>query len=197
MGSLTDSRPKKIVLGVLAILAGIEIFLYFASTRNKQITQKSADSKQTVAAQSNPKTKSTIQTTSADKNQSTGLRSDDAPSHLADLLNSPTTDIKADLRLLDDIFQQYRSAMHGDDPIGDNKDITAALTGKNKLDFAFIPKNNPAINSKGELCDRWGSPFFFHQLSGTEMQIRSAGPDKKLFTDDDIVITPGLYPPHL
>jgi len=197
MGSLTDSRQKKIVLGILALLAGIEIFLYVTSFRTKQVSEKPADSKAPVVAQRSQTPPIATQVNTAPQKQSSGLRSDDAPSHLADLLNSPTTDINADLRLLDDIFQQYRSAIHGDDPIGDNKDITAALVGNNKLEFAFIPKNHPAINQKGELCDRWGSPFFFHQLSGTEMQIRSAGPDKKLFTDDDIVITPGLYPPHL
>ena len=43
---------------------------------------------------------------------------------------------------------------------------------------------------KGELCDRWGRPFFFHQLSGTKMEIRSAGPARQLWTDDDVVLTP-------
>ena len=121
----------------------------------------------------------------------------DAPSHLADRLNDPGADIRADLRILNDIFQQYRSAIHGDDPVGDNIDITAALTGHNKLGFAFIPRNHPAIDARGELCDRWGAPFFFHQLSGSQMEIRSAGPDRKLWTADDEVLTPGLHPPQL
>lgn len=119
------------------------------------------------------------------------------PSHLADLLNAPGSDIASDLRVLNDIFVQYRSATHGDNPVGENDEITAALTGRNKLGFAFIPKGNPAINARGELCDRWGTPFFFHQLSGTQMEIRSAGPDRKLWTGDDAVLTPGLHsPPH-
>ena len=123
-------------------------------------------------------------------------RASDPPSHLADDLNSPHGDIHADLRTLDEIFRQYRSAIHGDDPVGDNLDITRVLSGHNRLDFAFIPKDNPAINSAGELCDRWGTPFFFHQLSGTQMEIRSAGPDRKLWTADDEVLTPGLYVPQ-
>ena len=105
-------------------------------------------------------------------------------------LNSPATDIRADLRLLNDIFMHYRSAVHGDNPIGDNVDITAVLTGRNRLGFAFIPPNLPAINAQGELCDRWGTPFFFHQISGDEMEIRSAGPDRKMWTADDVVLTP-------
>jgi hypothetical protein len=119
------------------------------------------------------------------------------PSHLADRLNTPGADINSDLRVLNDIFVQFRSATHGGNPIGENSEITAALTGRNRLDFAFIPRNHPAINARGELCDRWGNPFFFHQLSGTQMEIRSAGPDGKLWTDDDRVLTPGLRAPPL
>jgi hypothetical protein len=114
----------------------------------------------------------------------------DARSELADKLNSPSTDIHADLRLLHELFVAYRGAVHGLDPVGDNVDITAVLTGRNSLGFAFIPKDNPAINANGELCDRWGTPFFFHQISGEEMGIRSAGPDRKLWTADDQVLVP-------
>jgi len=119
------------------------------------------------------------------------------PSHVADLLNSPTTDIHSDLRIVNELFDQFRSAIHGPNPVGENAEIVAALTGKNKVGFAFLPPNHPAINAKGELVDRWGTPFFFHQLSSDQMQIRSAGPDHKMYTDDDEVMTPGLYPPHL
>ena len=78
----------------------------------------------------------------------------------------------------------------GRNPIGDNEDITAVLTGRNALGFAFIPKDCPAIDASGELCDRWGTPYFFHQLSAQEMEIRSAGPDRKMWTDDDEVLSP-------
>jgi len=37
------------------------------------------------------------------------------------------------------------------------------------------------------LVDAWGTPFFFHQLSGHEMEIHSAGPDKIMWTADDLV----------
>ena len=109
-------------------------------------------------------------------------------SELADTLNSPDTDIHADLRVLDDVFMAYRTNFHSD-PVGTNAEITAALTGKNPLHLAVVPRDHPAINAQGELCDRWGRPFFFHQLSGTQMEIRSAGPDRKFWTDDDVVLT--------
>jgi hypothetical protein len=43
------------------------------------------------------------------------------------------------------------------------------------------------VNGDGELVDPWGTPYFFHQLSGTDMEIRSAGPDKTMWTDDDLM----------
>jgi hypothetical protein len=114
----------------------------------------------------------------------------EGPSRLADDLNSPAGDIHADLRLVDAIFAAYRGALRTGNPVGENSEITAALTGRNKLGYAFIPPGIPAINAKGELCDRWGTPFFFHQLSGERMEIRSAGPDHRLWTADDEVLTP-------
>ena len=107
------------------------------------------------------------------------------------LLDSSYTTIAADLRLVSDLIEAFRTNFpHDGNPVGENAEITAALTGKNKLGLVLIPPEHPAINSRGELCDRWGSPFFFHQLSGTQMEIRSAGPDKKLWTNDDVTLTP-------
>jgi hypothetical protein len=115
---------------------------------------------------------------------------DEGPSRLADGLNAPGGDVRSDLRIIDGIFIAYRSALRTGNPIGENAEITAALCGRNKLGFAFIPADNPAINRKGELCDRWGTPYFFHQASGERMELRSAGPDRKLWTADDEVLTP-------
>jgi len=110
-------------------------------------------------------------------------------STLADSLNSPASDIRSDLRVVSEIFAAYRSNLH-EHPVGTNAEITAVLTGRNRLQLALVPPDHPAINSRGELCDRWGQPFFFHQLSGTQMEIRSSGPDRVMWTDDDVVPTP-------
>jgi len=112
-------------------------------------------------------------------------------SHLADNLNAPTADIRADLRIVSDILATFRSNFPRDgNPVGNNAEITAALAGQNKLRFAFLPPTHSAINPQGELCDRWGTPFFFHAESGSKMEVRSAGPDKKLYTPDDAVSSP-------
>jgi hypothetical protein len=43
------------------------------------------------------------------------------------------------------------------------------------------------VNGNGEMLDGYGTPFFFHQISGQEMEIRSAGPDRVMWTFDDTV----------
>jgi hypothetical protein len=117
--------------------------------------------------------------------------SSESRSDLADALSASTTDIRADLRLVLMIVDTFRSNFPRDgNPVGNNAEITAALTGRNRLRLALIPPDHPVINAKGELCDRWGTPFFFHAESAAKMEIRSAGPDKKMWTSDDVTLAP-------
>ena len=82
----------------------------------------------------------------------------------------------------------YGSTFSGN-PVGTNPEIAAALNGENPKQIKFIdPENGLRINGNGELVDSWGTPFFFHQLSATDMEVRSAGPDKIMWTADDLVI---------
>jgi hypothetical protein len=107
-------------------------------------------------------------------------------------LNAPTSTIARDLDTVRLILEAFRSNFPRDgNPVGENHEITAALTGENRLGLELIPKNHPALNDRGELCDRWGTPFRFHQISGDRMEIRSAGPDRKFGTADDAEWTPG------
>ncbi len=106
-------------------------------------------------------------------------------------LNRPDSTIARDLATLALVFDSWRSNFPREgNPVGENADITAALAGDNPLGFVLIPRNHPAINSAGELCDRWGTPFRFHQVSGQVMEIRSAGPDRTFATGDDAEWTP-------
>ena len=76
----------------------------------------------------------------------------------------------------------------GGNPVGNNAEITLALNGGNPKQVVFIkPDSGLRINSQGELVDGWGPPFFFHQLSGKETEIHSAGPDRVMWTADDLV----------
>jgi hypothetical protein len=86
------------------------------------------------------------------------------------------------------VIKDYGS-MFGGNPVGNNAEITSQLMGQNPRQANFIrPDAGMRVNSEGELVDPWGTPYFFHQLSGTEMEIHSAGPDKIMWTDDDLVI---------
>jgi len=112
-------------------------------------------------------------------------------SHVADALNAADGTIRRDLEILNEVFATFQTNFPATgNPVGENAEITAALTGENKFHFAFIPPGHRAIDAQGELCDRWGTPFRFHQLSGTRMEIRSAGPDRKFGTADDAIFTP-------
>ncbi|MEO6244503.1 MAG: hypothetical protein ABIQ12_03625 [Opitutaceae bacterium] len=107
-------------------------------------------------------------------------------SRLADELNAQGGTIQRDLRILHELFETWQTNFpRTGNPVGENGEITAALSGANPLRFAFLPRGHPAVNPRGELCDRWGTPFRFHALSGQQMEIRSAGPDRTFGTPDD------------
>jgi hypothetical protein len=79
--------------------------------------------------------------------------------------------------------------MFDGNPIGTNLEITQALNGENPKEAKFLnPETGLRTSAAGELIDSWGTPFFFHQISGKEMEIRSAGPDRIMWTADDLVI---------
>jgi len=84
------------------------------------------------------------------------------------------------------VMHNYRAAF-GEDPVGTNPEITAALMGKNPKQINFVADSGLRVNEKGEMLDAYGTPFFFHQISGQEMEIRSAGPDKVMWSSDDLV----------
>ena len=58
--------------------------------------------------------------------------------------------------------------------------------GGNPKNVFFLDPNLSALNEHGELLDRWGSPFVFHSLKADLMDIRSPGPDRELWTKDDL-----------
>ena len=86
------------------------------------------------------------------------------------------------------VIRQY-GEMFGGNPVGNNQEITSQLSGKNPKHINFISADaGMMINGNGELVDPWGTPYFFHQLSGADTEIHSAGPDRIMWTADDIVV---------
>jgi hypothetical protein len=106
-------------------------------------------------------------------------------------LHSPSGTVTADLRLMQAVLEAFRTSFPAEgNPTGSNPEITDALAGANRLGLVLIPRGHPAINADGELCDRWGTPYFFHSESRRRTTIRSAGPDRRLWTDDDVEHAP-------
>ena len=72
------------------------------------------------------------------------------------------------------MLHDYRARL-GENPVGTNEEITRALLGKNPGGMNFESSEMHVEN--GKLVDRWHRHYYFHQLSRTEMEIRSA-PDR-------------------
>jgi hypothetical protein len=85
-------------------------------------------------------------------------------------------------------IRQY-GQMFGGNPVGTNPEFAKQLGGDNPRHINFISADSGMrLNGDGELVDPWGTPYFFHQLSGSDTEVRSAGPDRVMYTSDDIVI---------
>jgi hypothetical protein len=93
---------------------------------------------------------------------------------------------RADVENVGLMFRDFRTRL-GENPVGSNAEIMRAIMGGNAVSARLGPPVGQTLNAQGELVDRWGSPYFFHQLSRSEMEIRSAGPDRILWTGDDVV----------
>ena len=84
------------------------------------------------------------------------------------------------------MVSDYHTLM-GENPVGTNAEIMKQLMGGNSHQATLGPPDGMALNGQGELVDQWGTPIFFHQLSRDKMEVRSAGPDKVMWTADDVV----------
>ena len=82
-------------------------------------------------------------------------------------------------------LRDFRTVM-GENPVGTNAEIVKALSGGNPKQARLLP-DGVSLNGNGELIDRWGTPYFFHQMSKIDMEIRSAGPDRAMWTSDDVI----------
>jgi hypothetical protein len=100
-------------------------------------------------------------------------------------LETQAGEIDPELIGVKESLRSYRNTF-GENPVGTNVEITKALTGENPRRAKFA--DNEVKIKAGQIVDRWDHPYFFHQLSRTEMEIRSAGPDGVMWTKDDEVL---------
>ncbi len=93
-----------------------------------------------------------------------------------------------DLSALANTFANLFLLLKSDHPfrMGANEEFAAALLGKNAAREVFLTAPHAALNDQGQLIDRWGTPLFFHVRESARIDIRSAGPDRNMWTDDDL-----------
>jgi hypothetical protein len=104
-------------------------------------------------------------------------------------LEAPETSPEDDITNLNEVLAFYRMVFNENPVAGDNQSVMAALMGHNDRGIVVFPSDHPSLNARGELLDRWETPYYFHALSAKMMEIVSLGPDQKLGTNDDIIYT--------
>jgi hypothetical protein len=188
---------KKWVALVVGVALGIGIWYFFS-------THKSAPGSPTVEAQNtaadhalasqNTNTVATIQSNFARVHSEPANPAQGAVAIVTPPAGPPAplefTNIDSDtvVQNVSRVIRQY-GEMFGGNPVGNNQEITSQLSGKNPKHINFISTDaGMRINGDGELVDPWGTPYFFHQLSGADTEIHSAGPDRIMWTADDIVV---------
>ena len=102
----------------------------------------------------------------------------------ADTNLPPENDLTLMSRLMENSVLLLKSGANR--PLSANEDWADLLRGKNGAREEFLPAQHVALNDQGQLIDRWQTPLFFHALGGGRYEIRSAGPDKAMWTPDDI-----------
>jgi hypothetical protein len=176
------------------VIIAVAALLFFGIKSKNSVTQISVETNgtnvaNTAADANNPKPSAAVENSSIGNPQSAVPNSEIAarassPEPMPEAQNLPPATILENMR---SVIRNYASNF-GENPVGTNPEITAALTGNNVRQINFIPPDSGLrVNEKGELLDGYGTPFFFHQISGHEMEIRSAGPDQKMWTRDDLV----------
>lgn len=104
-------------------------------------------------------------------------------------LNAVAGDGQSDVEALHSLIRQYLVAMQKrpGPPIGDDLDLARILLGRNPLQQPLIVGPHPAFSNDGHIRDRWGTPYHIHGISSGSYEVRSAGPDRRLFTQDDLI----------
>lgn len=99
--------------------------------------------------------------------------------------SSGKEDLRKLVTLLDSVFLLVKKRDSAD--YATNEDLVLFLKGANPHQTAFLNADSPALNEAGQLIDRWGSPIIVHPVSRKLLEIRSAGPDQKPYTEDDFL----------
>jgi hypothetical protein len=189
------------VVAIVCVFVVIALYLHFNSSHNpvnstetNSLPNAASDSTLPITpavAPQNPTTPSAaIENSNTPRSGAiVGATANAAPVPSVPVAPTPESASLPPATILDNMRVTIRAygLMFGGNPVGTNPEITKQLSGDNPKQVNFLKADGNRVNSNGELVDAWGTPYFFHQISGTEMEIHSAGPDRILWTLDDLV----------
>lgn len=108
-----------------------------------------------------------------------------SPVDSAGVAAAPGQTVQIDVMRIRHMINDFHT-LTGENPVGTNAEIMKQIMGGNSHQATLGPPEGLPLNAQGELVDAWGTPYFFHQLSRDKMEVRSAGPDKMMWTADDV-----------
>ncbi|GHC51220.1 hypothetical protein [Roseibacillus persicicus] len=99
--------------------------------------------------------------------------------------STPSSDLTLFKNYLANVFLlvKQRDSRH----YSTNEDLALFLLGRQGNQEAYLSEDSKLLNADRQLVDRFGSPLIVHPLSKDQIEIRSAGPDRVPYTDDDLV----------
>lgn len=96
---------------------------------------------------------------------------------------SAQDDVQTVSLMLESAFLMMKNQMPS---FSGNQELVAILQGKNPSSMKFLSGSFPHVGQDGQLLDRWRKPLFFHQINGSSIDVRSAGPDGIMWNGDDV-----------
>jgi hypothetical protein len=188
---LPQRTAPYILVGLLLVLIGIVWWLIFALKQLQSRGEGKAERNAEAGTEQVPTSLKEVMTI-PELPAETGLPApsfamDEGLKTLSERMHLEDEPPETDLEILEEVLSIYRKVAGGN-PAGDNSDFTEALVGQ-APEGIFFSRSSPAYRD-GELVDRWGTPYWFHPVTSHVTEIRSAGPDRQLFTADDVVINP-------
>jgi hypothetical protein len=174
-------RAVSIVLVVAAVIVLIWMLARVRSSSSRAINSEKAGPEATVT---NVLVTASSPDAIAPPNSAGRLLGESILRDYANANQPPENDLTLMSRLMENSLLLLKSA--GNRPLSANEDWADFLLGKNFIHERFLTDTNVALNAQGQLIDRWRTPLFVHALGGGRYEMRSAGPDQKLWTADDI-----------
>lgn len=171
------------LIGLILVAVVLFIFMRFGSDSD---AEKSGGGNSSDLAQTNAKADGQEEEPKKEKPLPEGILEDLSSEYMRGY-GSSRLSIHDDLMLMFEVLGDFNSILKGRTnlPATTNKELAATLIGNNNDKIRFISPKAKFLNENGEIVDRWNVPLFFHFQDGYLPDIRSAGPDQKMWSDDD------------